>query len=232
MRRVALDHLFDQAGQQADRSAGARAQSDRTQSWLLVSVSRKERGTVCCHNRCPRNRAEARPDHHDRRGHDGQLSKQKVPSPEMGREPMSPAKVVSDWWFGTMAQRITLVGGAMTAALTAILTVMHFMEVQEPRWIATRGFVRDLVQQTQMQAQTRSDNLSNRVIGTEIAIKLAERGRVQGQIDRNALELEKSPQAPDGLKRLITEQIRQYQEQIKMIELELDELRRQHHRQM
>jgi hypothetical protein len=96
---------------------------------------------------------------------------------------------------------------------------MHFAEVAEPYWIATRQFTRDLVSSTQIA-------FDRRQLKTEIAIKELARANTQAQIDRLQYELQKNPGAPDSLTRLIVEQIRRYTEQLRIINLELDDLRR------
>ena len=128
---------------------------------------------------------------------------------------MSPAQVVREWWGEPWRRRLVL----LTAAIVAISTFMHFANVAEPYWIATRQFTRDLVTSSQVA-------FDRRQLKTELAIKELARDNMQAQIDRLQYELQKNPEAPDSLTRLIVEQIRRYTEQLRIINLELDDLRR------
>jgi hypothetical protein len=128
---------------------------------------------------------------------------------------MSPAQIAREWWGEPWRRSFILIA----AAIAAITAFMHFAEVAEPYWIATRQFSRNLVSSAQV-------SFDQRQLKTEIAIKQLARDNMQAQIDRLQYELQKNPNAPDSLTRLIVEQIRRYTEQLRIINFELDDLRR------
>lgn len=107
----------------------------------------------------------------------------------------------------------------MTAAMVAVLTMMHFGEVMEPKWIATRGFVRDL-------AKTEGRTNTIQFLTLQTATKESSRDNTQAQIDRLEYELKKNPDASDSIKQILSEQIRRYTDQLRILNFELDDLRR------
>ena len=141
--------------------------------------------------------------------------------------PMSPAQIVKEWWAGTYARKVTVIAVAISSAITAILAVMHLGQVAEPYWFATRDFTRELVRLAEERARQRDTSTSVRIISVEIAVKEGERRNIQAQIDRINVELTKVPAIPDNLRDILTEQFRRYSDQIRSLNFEIDNLRRQ-----
>ena len=137
---------------------------------------------------------------------------------------MSPIQVAKDWWGDNIKRTAVLV----TAVLTAIFTTMHFAGVAEPYWIVHRQFARDLVSATENSAKVRDDEQSRRLLSIEIAMKEGERRASQRSIDRGHAELLKLPTtSPDSIRDFFNDQVRRYSDQLRIIDLQLDELRRQ-----
>lgn len=132
---------------------------------------------------------------------------------------MSPVQVAKEWWLGTPLQRFTMVCGAISASAAAIIAMMHFGEVAEPYWFTTRGYTRDMI-------KVAEKTNTQQFIALQIATKESSRDNTQAQIDRLEYELKKNPDSPDSIKQIITEQIRRYTDQLRFLNLELDDLRR------
>ena len=137
---------------------------------------------------------------------------------------MSPMQVARNWWGDGIKRTAVLV----TAILTAIITTMHFAGVAEPYWIVHRQFARDLISATENSAKVRDDEQSRRLLSIEIAMKEGERRASQRSIDRANAELLRLPTgSPDSIRDFFAEQVRRYTDQVRIIDLQLDELRRQ-----
>lgn len=132
---------------------------------------------------------------------------------------MSPVKIARDWWLGTPLQRFTMICGAVSASAAAIVAIMHFGQVAEPYWVATRSFTRELVQSSEK-------TNTQQFIALQIATKESSRDNTQAQIDRLEYELKKNPDSADSIRQILTEQIRRYSDQLRILNLELDDLRR------
>lgn len=132
---------------------------------------------------------------------------------------MSPAQIAKEWWLGTPLQRFTMVCGAISASAAAIIALMHFGEVAEPYWFATRDFTRQII-------KVAEKTNTQQFLALQIATKESSRDNTQAQIDRLEYELKKNPDSSDSIKQIITEQIRRYTEQLRLINFELDDLRR------
>jgi hypothetical protein len=132
---------------------------------------------------------------------------------------MSPVQIAKDWWLGTPLQRFTVICSAISASAAAIIALMHFGEVAEPYWFATRDFTRQIIH-----ASEKSN--SEQFTALQIATKESARDNTQAQIDRLDYELRKNPDTSDSVKQIISEQIRRYTEQLRILNLELDDLRR------
>jgi hypothetical protein len=128
-------------------------------------------------------------------------------------------------------KRVTVVAGAVSALVGALLAVANAAGVAEPLWIATRGFTRDTVeaavQRSIGEMRRGLSEAQARQIGIEIRIVAAERRRLQDRIADLALELQKNPAAPETLRRAIDEQIRDMREDLQDSDEAMRELRRQ-----
>ena len=132
---------------------------------------------------------------------------------------MSPAQVIRDWPLYSPIKRLTLIATLISAVTAAIIAVMNLTSTLEPKWIATRGFVRE-------QIQTAEQNTGTRLLSLEIAQKESARDAAQAKLDGLEFELRKNPDAPESLKQILNDQIRRYSEQVRVLNLELDDLRR------
>jgi hypothetical protein len=128
---------------------------------------------------------------------------------------MSPQKVFSEWWGDTVKRRLSLA----TASLVALITLMHFGEVAKPYWF---------VMQYQFDAAFKQaeDTNTQQFLALQIATKEASRDSTQAQVDRLEYELQKNPDSPSSVRQILTEQIRRYTDQLRILNLELDDLRR------
>jgi hypothetical protein len=140
---------------------------------------------------------------------------------------MSPAQIVKEWWAGTYARKVTVIAVAISSTIAALLAVMHLGQVAEPYWFATRDFTRELVKMAEDRARQRDTTTGIRIISVEIAVKEGERRNIQAQIDRINVELTKIPAIPDNLRDILSEQFRRYSDQIRSLNYEIDDLRRQ-----
>lgn len=133
---------------------------------------------------------------------------------------MSPTEMARDWWLGPPLKRYTLVATAISVTAGALIGLMNTAGILEPYWVSTREFTRSVVAASEK-------TTSGRLLALEIATKESSRDNTQSQIDRLELELKKNDTAPDSIKQILNEQIARYKTQIRIIEIELDDLRRQ-----
>lgn len=133
---------------------------------------------------------------------------------------MSPTEVANEWRLASPLKRYTLMVSAISLTAGAIIGVMNAAGILEPYWVSTREFTRAVVAASEK-------STSGRLLALEIATKESSRDNTQSQIDRLELELKKNDSAPDSIKQILNEQIARYKIQIRVIELELDDLRRQ-----
>lgn len=112
-----------------------------------------------------------------------------------------------------------MICGAVSASAAAIIAIMHFGQVAEPYWVATRSFTRELV-------QTAEKTNTQQFLALQIATKESSRDNTQAQIDRLEYELKKNPDSADSIRQILTEQIRRYSDQLSILNLKLDDLRR------
>ena len=132
---------------------------------------------------------------------------------------MSPIQVTRDWWHGTRMQRLTVIAAAIGAIATAAIALLNLGQIGEPYWIATRGYTRALIERAQSSA-------SGQILSVQIAIKESQRDTTQQEIDRLTAELAKDDNKSPSLIQLLNEQLSKYKQQLRDIEIELDDLRR------
>ena len=140
---------------------------------------------------------------------------------------MSLSEAIKTWWTTNPAQRITVTAVSVSSVIAAIFAVLHFWQLAEPYWFATRMFTRELVTEASDASKERDSSSAVRIISVEIAVKESERGSVQSQIDRINVELAKVPQESISLRGVLNDQLRQYSDHIKNIEREIEDLQRQ-----
>lgn len=109
---------------------------------------------------------------------------------------------------------------AISVTVGMILGLLNLGNVAEPYWIATRQFTRELVRAAEV-------STSSRLMALEIASKESQRDAAQSKLDSLDLELRKNSDASDGVKALLNNQVRRYTEQLRILNLELDDLYRQ-----
>lgn len=110
--------------------------------------------------------------------------------------------------------------GAVIAAFSSFLVLMNQLEAGEPYWVATRGFVSEKVEMAQA-------SLAKRVIDTQITIERAERRRIETQMRDREILLQQNSTAPDGLRRVILDQISELKQQFSDTSGRIDALERE-----
>lgn len=133
----------------------------------------------------------------------------------MPEEPVPLEKVFSrmSWTqrLGITATGIAIIGGSFSIA--------NQTELAEPRWPATRGFVRELMAQA-------NNKLESRQIQTQIYLATSERSRLENELANKKVLLDQNPSMPQGVRDSINEQIRQLMRDLETTKQSLDDLRR------
>lgn len=133
---------------------------------------------------------------------------------------------LQEWIGPPTPKRVIAVSGAIAGVVAAIMAITNFLGVAEPYWLATRGFMREHVDQVVKKQDTTLRQAQNRSIGIEIRIEEGERRRIRGRISDLELELQKNPTAADSLRRLIQEQIVEQKQELDYKETIINDLRR------
>lgn len=134
-------------------------------------------------------------------------------------------------WFASLPfyKRLTVIATAITAVLGALMAISNAMGLAEPYWVATRGFVAEKIEAAVQvgigETRKQLGEAKHRQIGIEIRIETGEKRRLQGRIADLELELRRNPEAPESLRRLIEEQIRQHRDDLANSEANIRELR-------
>jgi pyocin large subunit-like protein len=119
-------------------------------------------------------------------------------------------------------KRIAVLATSFTATLGAVVAMANALNVAEPYWIATRGFVKDQIQRTGDQMAS----VHGRQIDTQIRIDRNERARVLDKIADRELLLQQNPDMPAQARAAIDEQIRNWRDDIRELDYSLDQLHR------
>lgn len=135
---------------------------------------------------------------------------------------MSPVKLMKEWWGDTVIRSAALI----TAIVTAVITMAHFGEVAKPYWFVMQYQFEAAMNQAKNETKNYQQGMADEFLDVKISIKEKDRNDTQAQIDRVEFELRKNPDAADSIKQLLNEQIRRYTDQLRIINLELDDLRR------
>ena len=133
------------------------------------------------------------------------------------------------WWDGAdWIKRMGAIAAAFTAILVLATTAANLMQVGEPHWVATRSFVRDQIEKVVDKADTERSKQTQRSIKTEIQVLKGQRAQIVSEIKRRELLLEDpTAQASLDYRRLIRDQIEQYRDQLKDMDVELEGLMRE-----
>lgn len=131
-----------------------------------------------------------------------------------------------EWVGPPTPKRVAAVAAAIIGVLTAITLISNALGVAEPYWLATRGYMRDHVQQELREQKVTLAGAETRQIGIEIRIEESERRRIRAKIADLELELKKNPNAPEGLRRAIEEQITEQKLELMNKDAVVNDLRR------
>jgi len=132
------------------------------------------------------------------------------------------------WWDQiAVSKRITIYATTITAVLAAIIAVANALSTGEPHWVATRQFVRSQVALATDQIDRTQQQLRTRQVQTEVQIVQGRIEQTRAKISDRELLVEKPEGAPPEYKRLITQQVDEFRDQIKILEGQLDDLRRE-----
>lgn len=123
-------------------------------------------------------------------------------------------------------KKVAGVAGAIIAVFTVITMISNTMGVAEPYWVVTRGYMRDHVESIAKKQETSLAEASTRQIGIEIRIEDESRRRIRSKIADLELELKKNPDAPEGLRRAIQDQIAEQKQELEYKDSVVNDLRR------
>ncbi len=135
---------------------------------------------------------------------------------------MSPAQMLRD--LGP--RKVAMVATTVTAVLTAIIATMHFGEIAEPYWVATRGQVRYELQKINDKADAQTHALISQLTDTQLDIKKNERARINDKIREQQLLLQQNPTMPDPVKAAMNGQIMVWQDDIRNLDFSIEQLMR------
>jgi len=132
------------------------------------------------------------------------------------------------WWDQlAAAKRLTVYATAITAVLAAVIAMANALNAGEPHWVATRQFVRSQVELAAGGIDRTQQHLKTRLVQTEVQIVQGRIEQTRAKISDRELLVEKPEGAPPEYKRLITQQVDEFRDQIKILEGQLDDLRRE-----
>jgi len=132
------------------------------------------------------------------------------------------------WWNQiAVSKRITIYATTITAVLAAMVAVVNALNAGEPHWVATRHFVRAQVELTTSQIERTQQLLRTRQVQTEVQIVQGRIEQTRAKISDRELLIEKPEGAPPEYRRLIIQQVEEFKDQIKLLENQLDDLRRE-----
>lgn len=125
------------------------------------------------------------------------------------------------------ASRTTLIAGALTAFLTAALTIANAVSFAEPYWFATRGFTRQLMALAADDNKKSYDLILERQLRTELSVKESQRLQIQGKIDDLNLLLKKDGNASVDYIDAIQRQIRDSKLQLELLNEQISRMSRE-----
>lgn len=132
------------------------------------------------------------------------------------------------WWDQlAFSRRLTIYATTVTAVLAAIIAVANALSAGEPHWVATREFVRTQVSTATEQVERSQQQLKRRQVQTEVQILTGRIEQTRAKIADRELLIQKPEGAPPEYKRLITQQVEEFKDQLKLLEAQLDDLRRE-----
>lgn len=132
------------------------------------------------------------------------------------------------WWDQlAFSKRLTLYATTITAVLAAIIAVANALSAGEPYWLASRDFVRAQVSTATSQIERSQQQMKTRQVQTEVQIIQGRIEQTRAKISDRELLIEKPEGAPPEYKRLITQQVDDFKDQVKLLESQLDDLRRE-----
>ena len=132
------------------------------------------------------------------------------------------------WWDQlAFSKRLTLYATTITAVLAAVIAVANALSAGEPYWLASRDFVRTQVAVAAGQIDHTQQQLKTRQVRTEVQILQGRIEQTRAKISDRELLIEKPEGAPPEYKRLVTQQVEEFKDQIKLLESQLDDLRRE-----
>ena len=132
------------------------------------------------------------------------------------------------WWDRlAFSKRLTLYATTITAVLAAVLAVANALSAGEPYWLASRDFVRVQVSTATSQIERSQQQMKTRQVQTEVQIIQGRIEQTRAKISDRELLIEKPEGAPPEYKRLITQQVDDFKDQVKLLESQLDDLRRE-----
>lgn len=136
-------------------------------------------------------------------------------------------------WWDSLAfyRRISIVSGAVAAVIAALFAVANAMNAGEPYWIATRGYTRytvaDALNKAQVaqhktirEIQNSEKQIQRQQIRTEIQVVTGRIEDLKSKISDRKILLQQP--GPEPLKRLVRDQIDQFETQLARLSHELD----------
>jgi hypothetical protein len=123
-------------------------------------------------------------------------------------------------------QKVIQVTGAIAGIVLIATYIANILGAGEPYWIATRGYMREHVQHELKEQKVTLAGAETRQIGIEIRIEDAERRRIRAKIADLELELKRNPNAPEGLRRAIEEQIQEQKIELQNKDSVVNDLKR------
>lgn len=132
------------------------------------------------------------------------------------------------WWDQlAVSRRLTVFATTITAVFAAVIAVANALNAGEPYWLASRDFVRSQVAVAVDQVDRTQQQLKTRQVQTELQILQGRIEQTRAKIADRELLVQKPEGAPPEYKRLITQQVDEFKDQLKILDSQLDDLRRE-----
>jgi len=131
------------------------------------------------------------------------------------------------WWDRlAVYKRITLFATMISAVIAALFAVANVLQAGEPHWIATRSFVRMTVAETSSKIAQSENQLKTRQVQTELQVLQGRVEAIKSKISDRELLLQQ-PDGPPQYKNLISQQVDEFKERLKILQAQTDDLRRE-----
>jgi len=138
----------------------------------------------------------------------------------------------------TRAKWVTIVCGAVTAALVMFTTLANTLALGEPHWIATRGFTRGEVAaakseiKTEIKAGDSQQNaqltaLHSRFVEGELTRSRDRRFELNERIANHRLVVQQNPELVQSARDIINRQVAQLADEVLTLERRIDQLERE-----